>query len=87
MNKSELEQKLAVIPEEDPDEMDRLMLKEAAAINDGSTVSLSDVKDELDGYNGKILVRIPRSLHKQLALDARREGVSLNQYALYKLSR
>ncbi len=87
MEKSELERKLAAIPEDDADETDALMMKEAEAVNDGSTVSLSDVKNELDGYNGKILVRIPRSLHKQLALDAKREGVSLNQYALYKLSR
>lgn len=87
MDKTELERKLAAIPEEEPDEMDALMMKEAKAVNDGNTVSLSDVKDDLDGYNGKILVRIPRSLHRQLASDAKREGVSLNQYALYKLSR
>lgn len=87
MDKTELERKLAAIPEEEPNEMDALMMKEAKAVNDGNTVSLSDVKDDLDGYNGKILVRIPRSLHRQLASDAKREGVSLNQYALYKLSR
>lgn len=87
MDKTELERKLAAIPEEEPDEMDALMMKEAKAVNDGNTVSLSDVKDDLDGYNRKILVRIPRSLHRQLASDAKREGVSLNQYALYRLSR
>jgi len=35
---------------------------------------------ELDEYKGRILVRIPRSLHRGLARAARREGVSLNQY-------
>ncbi len=35
---------------------------------------------ELDEYKGKILVRIPRSLHRDLAHAARRDGVSLNQY-------
>lgn len=35
---------------------------------------------ELDEYKGKILVRIPRSLHRNLAHAARRDGVSLNQY-------
>jgi len=35
---------------------------------------------ELDEYKGKILVRIPRSLHRDLARAARRDGVSLNQY-------
>ncbi len=37
--------------------------------------------------SGKFLVRIPKSLHRRLAIEAEREGVSLNQYALYKLSR
>lgn len=38
-------------------------------------------------YSGKFNVRVPKSLHKQLALDAEAEGVSLNQYVVYKLSR
>ncbi len=41
----------------------------------------------VDDYSGKFVVRIPKSLHQSLALEAQREGVSLNQYALYKLSR
>jgi predicted RNase H-like HicB family nuclease len=36
-------------------------------------------------YSGKFLVRIPKSLHARLAIEADKEGVSLNQYALYKL--
>lgn len=42
------------------------------------------------GYNdfsGKFIVRIPKSLHYRLSIEAEQEGVSLNQYALYKLSR
>ena len=35
---------------------------------------------ELEEYKGKILVRIPRSLHRDLAHAAKRDGVSLNQY-------
>jgi predicted RNase H-like HicB family nuclease len=35
---------------------------------------------ELDEYKGKILVRIPQSLHRDLAHAAKRDGVSLNQY-------
>ena len=35
---------------------------------------------------GKFTLRLPKSLHQRLALEASREGVSLNQYALYKLS-
>jgi len=38
-------------------------------------------------YSGKILVRVPKSLHKHLAHMAKAEGVSLNQYILHKLSK
>jgi len=38
-------------------------------------------------YSGKFVLRIPKSLHAQLALEAEQEGVSLNQYALYRLSK
>ena len=37
-------------------------------------------------FSGKFIVRIPKSLHARLFSNAQREGVSLNQYALYKLS-
>lgn len=37
-------------------------------------------------YSGKFIVRIPKSLHYRLSIEAEKEGVSLNQYALYKLS-
>lgn len=40
-----------------------------------------------DDYSGRFVVRLPKSLHCRLAMEAQREGVSLNQYALYKLSR
>ena len=38
-------------------------------------------------YSGRFNLRIPRSLHERLAYEAKEEGVSLNQYALYKLAR
>jgi predicted RNase H-like HicB family nuclease len=37
-------------------------------------------------YSGKFMVRLPKTLHARLAVEAEKEGVSLNQYALYKLS-
>ena len=40
-----------------------------------------------EDFSGKFVVRIPKSLHYRLAVEAEQEGVSLNQYALYKLSR
>lgn len=39
-----------------------------------------------DEFSGRFNLRIPRSLHKGLALKAKREGVSLNQYITYILS-
>lgn len=33
-----------------------------------------------EDYSGKFVVRVPRSLHRELAEAARREGISLNQY-------
>ncbi len=37
-------------------------------------------------YSGKILLRIPKSLHASLASHAEVEGVSLNQYMLHLLA-
>ncbi len=32
------------------------------------------------GYGGKIALRLPKSLHRQVAMAARRDGTSLNQF-------
>ncbi|MEO6836197.1 MAG: type II toxin-antitoxin system HicB family antitoxin [Candidatus Tumulicola sp.] len=40
-----------------------------------------------DQYSGKFLLRVPKTLHRELARRADLEGVSLNQYALSALSR
>ncbi len=37
-------------------------------------------------FSGKISLRIPKTLHKTLAFNAKKEGISLNQYMIYKLS-
>ena len=39
-----------------------------------------------EDFSGKFMIRIPKSLHYKLTIEAKQEGVSLNQYALYKLS-
>ena len=39
-----------------------------------------------DNYSGHYALRIPKSLHKRLSIEAKMEGVSFNQYAIYKLS-
>jgi len=40
-----------------------------------------------EDYSGKFVVRLPRSLHRQLAETAEREGVSLNQFINVALAR
>ena len=37
-------------------------------------------------YSGKFLVRVPKSLHSRLAMQAKREGLSLNQLVVSLLS-
>ena len=43
--------------------------------------------DSLDEYSGQFKLRIPRSLHRSLAEHSKREGVSMNQYCVYLLSK
>lgn len=41
----------------------------------------------IDDYSGQFKLRIPKSLHMSLAEHSKREGISMNQYCLYLLSR
>ena len=43
--------------------------------------------DSLDDYSGQFKLRIPKSLHRSLAEHSQREGISMNQYCVYLLSR
>lgn len=43
--------------------------------------------DSLEMYSGQFKLRIPRSLHRLLAEHSKREGISMNQYCVYLLSR
>lgn len=42
---------------------------------------------DLGGYSGKVNLRMPKTLHRDLARRAEEEGVSLNQVLLDALSR
>ncbi|HSW41151.1 MAG TPA: type II toxin-antitoxin system HicB family antitoxin [Patescibacteria group bacterium] len=46
-----------------------------AAVDDGRTVPAPATADE---YSGRFVLRVPKGLHRRLAAQARREGVSLN---------
>lgn len=56
----------------------------AAALEEGYEIP---EPSDMDAYSGQFKLRIPKSLHKRLAENSRREGISMNQYCLYLLSR
>ena len=43
--------------------------------------------DSIEDYSGQFKLRIPKSLHRLLAEHSKREGISMNQYCVYLLSR
>ncbi len=55
-----------------------------AALEDGIIIQ---EPDSLENYSGQFKLRMPRSLHRSLAEHSRREGISMNQYCVYLLSR
>ena len=44
-------------------------------------------KEEEREYSGKFLLRVPKELHRFLALEAKQNSTTLNQYCLYLLTR
>lgn len=54
------------------------------AMKDGLSIPEPDA---LNDYSGQFKLRIPKSLHKQLSEHSKMEGISMNQYCLYLLSR
>lgn len=55
-----------------------------AALEDGIEIH---EPDSLEDYSGQFKLRIPRSLHRSLTEHSKREGISMNQYCVYLLSR
>lgn len=55
-----------------------------AALEDGIEIY---EPDSLEDYSGQFKLRMPKSLHRSLAENSRREGISMNQYCVYLLSR
>jgi antitoxin HicB len=37
----------------------------------------------IENYKGRITVRVPKTMHKDLIEEANEEGISLNQYLIY----
>lgn len=55
-----------------------------AALEEG--ISIPE-PNNLDYYSGQFKLRIPKSLHRSLAEHAKEEGISMNQYCVYLLSK
>ncbi len=55
-----------------------------AALEDGIEIQ---EPDRLRDYSGQFKLRLPRSLHKSLAERSKQEGVSMNQYCVYLLTK
>ncbi|MCM1330889.1 MAG: type II toxin-antitoxin system HicB family antitoxin [Ruminococcus sp.] len=88
-NPDEIEKRFAEIDAaetEVPTEEDIAAFETAAAESDEESVTLEEYKSQKE-YSGNLTVRIPKELHKALAQSAKENGVSLNQYALYKLAK
>ena len=86
---SEIEARFAEIDALEPETPTQEVL-DAIARADGEspeeTIHLEEYKAQRE-YSGRLLLRIPKELHRQLAEAAKENGVSLNQYALYKLAK
>lgn len=55
-----------------------------AAIEDGIEIQ---EPESLNDYSGQFKLRMPRSLHRALARHSKEEGISMNQYCVYLLSK
>lgn len=56
----------------------------AACLEDGIAIP---EPAKIEDYSGQFKLRLPKSLHKLLAQRSSEEGVSMNQYCVYLLSK
>lgn len=46
-----------------------------------------EIPNNLEQYSGQFKLRMPKSLHRSLAEHSKKEGISMNQYCVYLLSK
>lgn len=63
------------------------MIRDAMAAWISSALEHGEPVPEPSDYSGRILVRVSRSLHRELVLAANEEGVSLNQFISIQLAK
>ena len=59
----------------------------AAAIEDGIDIAEPTEEQDLYDFSGQFKLRMPRSLHRSLSVNAKKEGISMNQYCVYLLAK
>ena len=58
-----------------------------AALEEGIEIPEPGEANELLEYSGQFKLRMPKSLHRSLSVHAKQEGISMNQYCLYLLTK
>ena len=58
-----------------------------AALEDGAEIAEPSSDTDLSEYSGQFKLRMPRSLHRSLSVQAKKEGISMNQYCIYLLAK
>lgn len=56
------------------------------ALEDGIEITEPGGEKTLSDYSGQFKLRMPKSLHRSLAVHAKKEGISMNQYCNYLLA-
>lgn len=85
-SKEEFLKKVSATPEVKPDEWDLKMLAEIDAETEDTTTPLENIRAYRE-CSGKISLRVPKELHYRLLEGAKDNGVSLNQFVVYKLAK
>ena len=86
LSKEEFLKKVESTPAVKPDKWDLKMLAEIDAETDKSAVPLENLR-AMRECSGKISLRVPKELHRKLLEDAEDNGVSLNQFIVYRLAK
>ena len=87
---SDIQERFNSVLEVEPDAVDLEAINRIEDSNDtddGISLAQMDALRASQGYSGRISVRVPKSLHRNLAQSAKDEGISLNQFILYKLAK
>jgi len=88
--KNDIEKRFKAISEIEPVKEELEAIKRIEQENDTSAGVTLEEMDKIRmerEYSGKISLRVPKTLHRELVKNARHENISLNQYILYKLAR